>query len=154
MLNDEDAADVATEAEHERTALARAVREFDAAQARIEKNAERVYDEKRRGLVLELLPVLDNLDRTLEATKPTSDASGQRFDPKLHEAVAAVPVQDPTLVGTVVSQSAPGYRFGGRVLRAAKVSVGVQSPLVPSHAPGRAVPMTFEPPIFARLRRG
>jgi len=180
MLNDEDTADVATEVEDERTALARAVREFDAAQARIEKNAERVYDEKRRGLVLELLPVLDNLDRALEATKPTSDAalvagvrivraelegvltrygvecvdaSGHRFDPKLHEAIAAIPVQDPALVGTVVSQSAPGYRFGGRVLRAAKVSVGVQSTLVPSRGPGRPVPMTFEPPIFARPKR-
>ena len=165
MLNDEDTADVATKAEDERATLTRAVREFDVAKARIEQHAERVYDEKRRGLVLELLPVLDNLDRTLEATKPTSDAalvegvrivraelegvltrygvervdaSGQRFDPKLHEAVAAVPVQDPALVGTVVSQSAPGYRFGDRVLRAAKVSVGVPSTLVPSPAPSRA----------------
>ena len=33
-------------------------------------------------------------------------------------------------MGTVVSQSAPSYRFGGRVLRAAKVSVGVQSTLL------------------------
>ena len=181
MLNDEDTADVVTKAEDERATLTRAVREFDLAKARIEQHAERVYDEKRRGLVLELLPVLDNLDRTLEATNPTSDAalvegvrivraelegvltrygvervdaSGQRFDPKLHEAVAAVPVQDPALVGTVVSQSAPGYRFGDRVLRAAKGSVGVQSTLVPRPAPSRAVPMTVEPAIFARLRRG
>jgi molecular chaperone GrpE len=181
MLSAEDTADVATNAEDERATLTRAVREFDVAKARIEQHAERVYDEKRRGLVLELLPVLDNLDRTLEATNPTSDAalvegvrivraeleavltrygvervdaSGQRFDPKLHEAVAAVPVQDPALVGTVVSQSAPGYRFGDRVLRAAKVSVGVQSTLVPRPVPSRAGPMTVEPAVFARLRRG
>ena len=181
MLNDEDTADVAPQVEDERAALARAVREFDAAKARIEQHAERVYDEKRRGLVLELLPVLDNLTRTLEATKPTSDAalvegvrivraelegvltrygvervdaSGQRFDPKLHEAVAAVAVQDPALVGTVVSQSAPGYRFGDRVLRAARVSVGVQSPLVPSRASGSAIPMTRDAAVFARLGRG
>ena len=180
MLNDDDTADVATKVEDERAALARAVREFDAAQARIEQHAERVYDEKRRGLVLELLPVLDNLDRTLEATKPTSDAALvegvrivraelegvlirygvervdallERFDPKLHEAIAAVPVQDPALVGTVVSQSAPGYRFSDRVLRAAKVSVGVQSTLVPRRALNSAVPMTLEPAIFSRPRR-
>jgi molecular chaperone GrpE (heat shock protein) len=181
MSSAEDTADVATKAEDERATLTRAVREFDVAKARIEQHAERVYDEKRRGLVLELLPVLDNLDRSLAATKPTSDAAlvegvrivraelegvlirygvervdavGQRFDPKLHEAVAAVPVQDRALVGTVVSQSAPGYRFGDRVLRAAKVSVGVQSTLIPSPAPSRARPMKVEPAIFARLRRG
>ena len=179
-LNERDTTDVATTAEDERAALARAVREFDAAQARIEQHAERVYDEKRRGLVLELLPVLDNLDRTLEATKSTSDAalvegvrivraqlegvltrygverldaSGQSFDPTRHEAIATVPVRDPALVGTVVSQSAPGYRFGGRVLRAAKVSVGVQSTLLPAPAPGRTVPVTVEPAIVTRLRR-
>jgi molecular chaperone GrpE len=80
------------------------------------------------------------------------DASGQRFDPKLHDAVSTVSVQNPALVGTVVSQSAPGYRFGDRVLRAAKVSVGVQSTSVPTPAPSRAVPVPVEPAIFARLR--
>ena len=181
MLSGEDTAHVATKAEDERATLTRAVREFDVAKARVEQHAQRVYDEKRRGLVLELLPVLDNLDRTLEATKPTSDAalvegvrivraelegvltrygvervdaSGQRFDPKLHEAVAAVAVQDPALVGSVVSQSAPGYRFGDRVLRPAKVSVGVQSTLVQRPAPSRAIPMILEPTTFGRLRRG
>ena len=180
MLNDEDPADVAAKAEDERATLTRAVREFEVAKARIEQHAVRVYDEKRRDLVLELLPVLDNLDRTLEATKATSDAalvagvrivraqlegvltrygvervdaSGQRFDPKLHDALSTVAVQDPALVGTVVSQSAPGYRFGDRVLRAAKVSVGVQSTLIPAPAPGRAVPVTVEPAIFTRLKR-
>ena len=179
MLNDETPADVATRVEDERVTLTRAVREFEVAKARIEQHAERVYDEKRLSLVLELLPVLDNLDRTLEATKPTSDAalvagvrivraefegvltrygvervdaSGQPFDPKLHDAVSTVSVQDHALVGTVVNQSAPGYRFGDRVLRAAKVSVGVQSTLVPTSAPSRAVPVTVEPAIFARLR--
>ena len=180
MLNDEDPAGVATKAEDERATLTRAAREFDVAKARIEQHAERIYDEKRRSLVLELLPVLDNLDRTLEATKPTSDAalvegvrivraqlegvltqygvervdaSGQRFDPKLHDAVSTVSVQDPALVGTVLSQSAPGYRFGDRLLRAAKVSVGVQSALIPAPAPGRTVPVTVEPAIVTRLRR-
>jgi len=179
-LNERDTTDVATTAEDERAALARAVREFDAAQARIEQHAERVYDEKRRGLVLELLPVLDNLDRTLEATKSTSDAalvegvrivraqlegvltrygverldaSGQSFDPTRHEAIATVPVRDPALVGTAVSQSAPGYRFGGRLLRAAKVSVGVQSTLVRSPSPSRELSMTAGADIFERPRR-
>ncbi|MFS8069155.1 MAG: nucleotide exchange factor GrpE [Byssovorax sp.] len=141
----------------DRTSLMRALRELEASQARVQQNAERVYDEKRRGLVLELLPVLDNLERTLAAAETASDpalvtglrmvlsglegvlarygvervdATGERFDPALHEAVAAVPVLDPKLLGAVVQQAAPGYRFGGKVLRAAKVSVGVPTPAV------------------------
>jgi molecular chaperone GrpE len=136
-------------------ALARALRDLEATQKRVQQNAESVYDEKRRELVRELLPVLDNLDRTVAAAHAASDpalidgvcmvraelesvlvrygvervdAEGQRFDPALHEAVAAIPVVDPKLVGAVLLQMAPGYRFGGKVLRAAQVSVGVQSP--------------------------
>lgn len=154
------AADVAAAAaaasEAAALALARALRELEETQTRIQQNAGRVYDEKRRELVFELLPVLDNLDRTLAAAETASDAAlvaglrmvrnelegvllrygvervdapaGQRFDPVIHEAVAAVPVIDPRLVGAVVRQAAPGYRFAGKVLRAAKVSVGVQGP--------------------------
>jgi molecular chaperone GrpE len=138
----------------DRDSLLRARRELETTQARVRQNAERVYDETRRELVIELLPVLDNLERTLEAAERASDgalvqglrmvradldrvlsgygmervdAAGRRFDPAAHEAVAAVPVADPELVGRVVRQAAPGYRFGGKVVRAAKVSVGVAS---------------------------
>jgi hypothetical protein len=38
------------------------------------QNAERAYDEKRRELVLELLRVLDNLDRTIAAAQAASTA--------------------------------------------------------------------------------
>ena len=137
------------------SSLARALRDLEATQARVQQNAERVYEETRRKLVLDLLPVSDNLARTLEAAELASDAAlvgglrmvsaelggvlvrygvervdatGQRFDPAIHEAVALVPVLDPKLVGAVVRQDAPGYRFAGKVLRAAKVSVGVPSP--------------------------
>jgi molecular chaperone GrpE len=153
MLKDEGAIGAASVEAPDRDSLVRALRDLEATRARILQNAERVYDEKRRELVLELLPVLDNLDRTLDAAKTASDAAlvdgvqmvreeledvliryglerfdaaGQRFNPALHEAVAAIPVVDPKLVGAVVRQAAPGYRFGGKLLRAAKVSVGVQ----------------------------
>lgn len=148
----------------DRGSLLRALRELEATQARVQQNAQRVYDEQRRGLVIELLPVLDNLERTVAAAAAASDpalvtglrmvlaglegvlvkygvervdASG-RFDPAIHDAVAAIPVLDPKLVGAVVQQAAPGYRFAGKVLRAAKVGVGVQSP-----AMHRARPRNF-----------
>jgi molecular chaperone GrpE (heat shock protein) len=144
----------------DRSSLLRALRDLEATQARVQQNAGRVYDDMRRGLVLELLPVLDNLERTLAAAAAASDpalvtglrmvlaglegvlvrygvervdAGSGRFDPAVHEAVAAIPVSDPKLVGSIMQQAAPGYRFGGKMLRAAKVGVGVLSPAV--HAP-------------------
>src|ERR1700690_1465684 len=143
----------------DRASLTRALHELESAQRRVQKNAERIYDEKRCELIVELLPVLDNLDRTIDAAKAATepvliagvrmvraqlesllvrygvervDAAGQRFDPALHEAVVATPVLEPNLVGAVLRQVAPGYRFGDKVLRAARVSVGVIR-----HGPGR-----------------
>ncbi len=55
------------------------------------------------------------------------DAMGERFDPAVHEAVATTSVDEPALVGSVMHQATPGYRFGGKLLRAAMVNVGVAS---------------------------
>ncbi len=146
----------------DRDTMLRALRNLEATQARVEQNAERVADQKRRELVLGLLPVLDNLDRTLAAASGSSDSqlvegvlmvrgqlegvlirygvervegAGERFDPAIHEAVSVVPVHDPDLVGRVLRQSAPGYRFGGKLLRAAQVTVGVAAPAPAARAP-------------------
>jgi molecular chaperone GrpE len=136
----------------DREAVRRALADLAAAEGRVEKNAKRVYDETRGNLVSDLLPVLDNLDRTIRASETAADAtllagvrmvrsdlervllrfglepiqaSGEAFDPAVHEAVMAVSVTDPKLNGRVVDEVAPGYRFGGKVLRASKVTVGV-----------------------------
>ena len=55
------------------------------------------------------------------------DAVGERFDPSLHEAVNIAPVTDPARHGLVLAQAEPGYRFGERLLRPAKVVVGKRS---------------------------
>jgi molecular chaperone GrpE len=131
--------------------LRRALRELEASKARVERDAKRVYDETRSELVSEILPVLDNLDRAIQAVDGKCDealvegvrmvegqlervlgrfglerivAEGQRFDPQQHDAIAMVPVTDPTFDGLIVKQLEPGYRFGGRLLRPAKVVVG------------------------------
>ncbi len=55
------------------------------------------------------------------------DASGQQFDPRVHEAVARVPVKpgDPDeQVGRVVEVRRPGYALADRLLRPAQVGVG------------------------------
>ena len=136
--------------EPDRATMTRALRELEAAQARVERDAQRVNEETRTKLVGELLPVLDNLDRTIRAAKHGDpalvqgvrlvrsqlegvlrgygveriDATGQRFDPKQHEAISVVPVFEPAQHGLVLEQVEPGYRFGDRLLRPAKVVVG------------------------------
>jgi molecular chaperone GrpE (heat shock protein) len=139
-------------AEIDRTAAIRALRSLEATEARLMRNAKRETDEAKGELVMELLPVLDNLDRTIEAARQHRseavllegvrmlraqleavllrygvekiDATNQQFDPKLHEAVGVTPVADLRAHGAVTHQAQPGYRYAGRLLRPAKVIVG------------------------------
>jgi molecular chaperone GrpE (heat shock protein) len=129
-------------------ALRAAITEYEAARRRVERDAARVAEETRTRLVEQLLPVLDNVDRTIAATREAAtiegmrlvraqlekvlegygvarfDAVGERFDPRLHEAVGVAPVADTTLDGIVVDQWQAGYRIGDRLLRPARVQVG------------------------------
>lgn len=140
-------------AEPDRASLAKALRELEAARARVERDARAVTDDMRKALVEKLLPVLDNLDRTIataEADRNSPavvegvrlvraqiegvlrgyglerlDATEVRFDPAIHEAVATLPVHSLPLHEAVLEQVAPGYRFAGALLRPAKVVVGL-----------------------------
>lgn len=139
-------------AEPDRARMTRALRDLEAAQARVERDAQRINAETQSKLVVELLPVLDGLDRTIRAAQDARtasalvqgvrlvrtqlesvlrgygvariDASDTAFDPGVHEAVSVVPVSAPAQHGLVLEQVEPGYRFGDRLLRPAKVVVG------------------------------
>lgn len=50
-------------------------------------------------------------------------ASGERFDPNLHEAVATAPAPSPDQDHIVADVLQSGYRFGGALLRPARVTV-------------------------------
>jgi molecular chaperone GrpE len=132
--------------------IARAVRDLDAAKARVERDAKLVADETRKRLVGELLPVLDNLDRTIAAGDRDGsaealvegarrvrdqlegvlrgygvervDALSQRFDPALHDAIGLLDVRDRAFHDVVIDQVEPCYRYGETLLRPAKVIVG------------------------------
>jgi molecular chaperone GrpE len=132
--------------------LGRALRELDAAKARVERDAKLVEDETRRHLIAELLPVLDNFDRTITAADREGgsralvdgakavrsqleavlrhygvervDAIAQRFDPTVHDAVSMLDVTDPFYDSMVIDQVQPCYRYGDTLLRPAKVVVG------------------------------
>lgn len=136
-----------------RAELRLALADLEAAKLRLERDARRAEEATRGHLVGELIPVLDNLDRTIAAG--SSDAAllqgvvlvraqlervlitygleritalGARFDPAQHEAVAAPWVDDPAEDGVVVDALSRGYRFGGRVLVPVRVRVGKLRP--------------------------
>lgn len=109
--------------------------------------AERSRYEGER-LITDLLPVIDDLSRALEAAgdNPAGvaegvelvhkalvdalarhgveriEAEGQPFDPTVHEAVAAVETGDAE-PGTVIADHRAGYRLCDRLLRPAMVAV-------------------------------
>ncbi len=118
------------------------------------KRAQREFDEARRyreiDLLRDLLPVLDNVERALDAAAKTADVEslvsgfrmtaqqieklllihgckpieteGQPFDPTVHEAILQQPVAG-TPPGTVVGVATKGYRLHDRVVRPAQVIV-------------------------------
>ena len=53
-----------------------ALADLEAAKARVDRDAARVKDEIRSQLVAELLPVLDNLDRSIAAGGEAGGAAG------------------------------------------------------------------------------
>jgi molecular chaperone GrpE len=126
-----------------------ATAEFEQARLRARREVNREIERGKRTLLLDLLDVVDNLDRAIEAAstgaadgallagvKMIRDqfatrleahgvkeiaAVGQPFDPQVHEAVTMVPSDDDERIVGVVRR---GYRIGDEVLRPAQVAVG------------------------------
>jgi len=80
-------ADVSVAAAIDRQGALRALRSLEATEARLERAAKRDLEDARGKLVQELLPVLDNLDRTIRAAHV--DRSN-RSDPAMLEGVRLV----------------------------------------------------------------
>lgn len=132
--------------------LQRTRADFDNYRKRVERERPMLAEAGVRDLVGELLPVLDNLERALEALVAAGDqgaqgivagvemvkqqlgallvgrgvqeipAEGQAFDPTVHEAVQGVPSQEHP-EGTVVAVVERGYRMSDTVIRPARVVV-------------------------------
>ena len=122
--------------------------DFENYRKRAAKEAASAGDRAKAGLVRELLPVLDNLERalTIDAENDSLvegvrlvradlvgvlersgvesfDPKGEAFDPTLHEALSTRPAGDDVHPGTVVDVVEKGYRMNGTVLRPARVIV-------------------------------
>jgi molecular chaperone GrpE len=139
------------EVEAQQDRYLRAVAEFDNVRKRAVREREEYIRYANESLLRDVLPVLDNLDRALQAARsePTAslttgveliqrellrvlekygvapfDSVGQPFDPERHEAIARVPSADlPDM--SVAAETARGYLLHGRVLRPAMVTVAV-----------------------------
>lgn len=141
------------EAEELRSRLAYLMAEFDNFRKRVarEREAQEAYGNER--VLKAILPFLDNLELALGQEGASAEAilSGVRmtydgiiaelgrfgleqlssvgapFDPSLHEALAAVPLEGKP-EGTVLSESRRGYVLNGRLLRPAQVLVAAAPP--------------------------
>jgi len=128
-------------------ALRRLKAEFENSRKRQERERERVLSMAAEKLVQELLPVLDNLDRALEAGGDIREgvlatrnqlaevlgnegllpvaSDGQPFDPNVHEAVMGRPSEEHE-EGTILQTFERGYLLNGKPIRPAKVVVAKQ----------------------------
>lgn len=133
--------------------------DFDNYRKRQQKEREEAIRFANEGLLQDLLPVLDNFELGMKATDTaqdaksiamglkmvltqfqrlltdvgvkTIDATGQAFDPNIHEAVGQCPTTD-VPEGTVVEQHRKGYKMHDRLLRPASVIVA-QAPAEKAH---------------------
>ena len=128
--------------------LQRLAADFDNFRKRTAREQAALAQRAHERLVKELLPVLDDLERALEAAEEHDEAklvdgvrlvqqalrqalereglaeieADGKFDPHVHEALLAQPAEDAEQ-GDVLQVLQKGYRLGDRVLRPARVIV-------------------------------
>ena len=142
----------------ERTAdLQRLKAEFDNYRKRVDRDRLAMGEQAVGGVLLHLLPVLDDIDRAREHGELTGGfksvaeslegvlaklgldrfgTAGDAFDPMLHEAVMHQHADDVT-EPTCVTVMRAGYRLGERLLRPAMVAVAEPAPAA-AEPPGAA----------------
>ena len=140
-------ADAEAKADDHLRDLQRLAAEFDNYRKRVVREQERLVVHAHERLVKELLPVLDDLGRALEAAEQHEEArleegvqlvhralsdvlrregleeipTDGKFDPHVHEALLSQPSEAEE--GSVIQVLQKGYRLGDRVLRPARVVI-------------------------------
>lgn len=130
--------------------IKRAQADFENYKKRVEKEREQASQREIEKLVSEILPVLDNLGRALDASKKNHDIEslicgvemtqkslfgilekeglkeieclGKEFDPNFHEAIMTVESREHK-DNTVCEELEKGYTFKDKLIRPAKVKV-------------------------------
>ncbi len=131
----------------------RLMAEFDNFRRRTAQDRLDLIGSASADVIRGLLPILDDFERALKVLADSSDsdaakegtqliytklmdylktkglavikAAGEAFDTDLHEAVAQFPVEDAGAKGKVFDVVQTGYTLGGKVIRFAKVVVGI-----------------------------
>ena len=127
--------------------LMRTAAEFDNFKKRTEREKASVAEFAKAGLIKQLLPIIDNIDRASAADRESADyikgiemivkqfesvvsnlnieeiaKAGDSFDPNYHEAV--MHIEDESVgENTIVEVLQKGYIIGSTVIRAAMVKV-------------------------------
>jgi len=121
--------------------------ELENSRARLEREHERSVELASERLVKQLLPILDNLERALQADGDVKEgveatyeqlvgilaqeglnpisSEGENFDPAVHEALMTKP-SDEHEEDTVIQTLERGYMLNGKAIRPAKVVVSTQ----------------------------
>lgn len=144
------AAEAARERDEYRELLLRKTAELDNYRKRVERERATMTQAAAADLVRALLPLVDNLERALDADTDSGDAAayrtgvelihkqlldllaarqvspidtaGQDFDPHYHEAVTHE-ASDAHTEGQIIEELQRGYVMAGRLLRPAMVKV-------------------------------
>lgn len=126
--------------------------DFDNYRKRVTKEKAEIIKNGAEKVLAGILPIVDDFERGLKATKDAEDAdavrqgmeliynklikyleangvkamesTGADFDPELHEAIATIPAPSEDLKGKVIDTTQTGYTINDKVLRHAKVAVG------------------------------
>lgn len=127
--------------------------EFDNYRRRSAKERMDLISLANENLVKDMLPIIDDFERALAAIKDSDDtdsakegveliynklvaflkkngvkaieAVGKDFDTDFHEAVAQFPVEDKDKKNKVIDVTQKGYTMGDKVIRYAKVVIGI-----------------------------
>lgn len=127
--------------------------EFDNFRRRTSKERIDLFKTANQEMILAVIPILDDFDRATQAFGTATDiesvkegvnlihtklkniltqkglkemeAIGQTFDVEIHEAITNIPAPAPEMVDKIIDQMEKGYTLNDKVIRFAKVIVGV-----------------------------
>lgn len=147
------AAELEAKAAKEKDDYIRLMAEFDNYRRRTSQEKVELVSMASTDTIKGLLPVLDDCERALKVLGESNDsdaakegteliynklmgylkskgltvieAAGKPFDTDLHEAVAQFPAQDEAQKGSIIDVVQTGYMLNGKVIRYAKVVVGL-----------------------------
>ena len=145
-------ADLEAQVEHEKKEYLFLMADFENFRKRTLKEKADLIKNGAESAMRDLLPVVDDLERAIDAINKGGDldslkegvdliynkfvkylesqhvkaidSTGKDFDTDVHEAVTMFPAPDPSMKGKVIDTPIKGYMINDKVLRHAKVVVG------------------------------